>query len=545
VNKAGPRIFGFAEFISALALLVIVFTVVDFRYKFRLQVAPTPLFRVTFGVIGAIGILTLLTEVWVAQDWLVVRTAFITTTIWQATLGGIFLASFLTWIWYAFVRPSSFGRRNAKRYAHSIFATMVKGDDNELAILANEVARSAGMILKMSSERPGNNIPSLEVAANQTLASIGNQRFCKILIERAPTTIIELFRLARIQNRDFPLLGYLAVNISTEAITNENSVLHYEMKRFDRGILAQFKPFSSELYGNYRLIESLTPQSPLDVDYFIQREWRAPQWNVYFFSVLVTLRSYLAGHQNSHSSSLLGAFEAVNHAIADLQEIDDLEAYFKSDQYNRFDAAINFIEGAVKEIEEAAHAPLQRRAPPAQRRRFDDIYEVVAEAAYKIILKTSQLKRKDFGAWAIQRNSAWEHVFGDVKNKSAGWKVVQLRVRRKIYEELITLNNLPHWQNTRLLGLVLNCTSIAPIARNLVSEEWPLVLFCQAWARKNFAQLHFEHQELAENILVGRLSYDELRGELIQTYERGLKRGPNISIAAVEPADKTIKKFNY
>jgi hypothetical protein len=37
-----PRIFGVAEFVAALALLVITYTLVDVRYRFRLKHRPRP-----------------------------------------------------------------------------------------------------------------------------------------------------------------------------------------------------------------------------------------------------------------------------------------------------------------------------------------------------------------------------------------------------------------------------------------------------------------------------------------------------------------------
>jgi len=61
-------IFGFSEFISALALLVIVYTVTDIRYKFRISVAPIPLLKITYYSTVAIGVTALLSDVWFAKN---------------------------------------------------------------------------------------------------------------------------------------------------------------------------------------------------------------------------------------------------------------------------------------------------------------------------------------------------------------------------------------------------------------------------------------------------------------------------------------------
>jgi hypothetical protein len=61
---AGPAIFGFGEFLAALALLVLVFNSTDPLYRFRVSIAPLPLFRLTFGSIVIIGSGMLLTDRW-------------------------------------------------------------------------------------------------------------------------------------------------------------------------------------------------------------------------------------------------------------------------------------------------------------------------------------------------------------------------------------------------------------------------------------------------------------------------------------------------
>ena len=49
------RIFGFAEFIAALALLVVLYTIADVRYKFRLRVTPAHLGLLTYALLVLIG----------------------------------------------------------------------------------------------------------------------------------------------------------------------------------------------------------------------------------------------------------------------------------------------------------------------------------------------------------------------------------------------------------------------------------------------------------------------------------------------------------
>src|SRR3546814_9252369 len=67
---AGSAIFGFAEFVGALALLVLVFNSSDFLYKYRISIAPLPLYRITFIGTIVIGFGALVTDLWFADRWL-------------------------------------------------------------------------------------------------------------------------------------------------------------------------------------------------------------------------------------------------------------------------------------------------------------------------------------------------------------------------------------------------------------------------------------------------------------------------------------------
>lgn len=71
LDASGTKFFGFSEFLAALALMVLAWTIADVRYRFRLRTAPLPLEGFTFVVIGMIGFLTLLTDWWRAEEWFV------------------------------------------------------------------------------------------------------------------------------------------------------------------------------------------------------------------------------------------------------------------------------------------------------------------------------------------------------------------------------------------------------------------------------------------------------------------------------------------
>ena len=96
LDADAPKFFGFSEFLAALALMVLAWTIADVRYRFRIMTTPLPLQKLSFAVVGAVGILTLLTDLWRAEQWLVPEGNLLTPSGWQAILGGMFLLTFLS-----------------------------------------------------------------------------------------------------------------------------------------------------------------------------------------------------------------------------------------------------------------------------------------------------------------------------------------------------------------------------------------------------------------------------------------------------------------
>src|SRR5262249_24309846 len=82
---------------QAFALLVLVYTVSDVRYRFRVETAPIPFWRMTFWICAPIGVGTLVTDFWVTRNfpvpWFLANQAY-----WQFVLGLMFLSIVLTWL---------------------------------------------------------------------------------------------------------------------------------------------------------------------------------------------------------------------------------------------------------------------------------------------------------------------------------------------------------------------------------------------------------------------------------------------------------------
>ena len=150
-TSPATKIFGFSEFLAAVALLTVIYIIADVRYKFRIAVSPGSLYVTTFVLIAIIGLQTLLSEIWIVEGWWVPKTIVLTRSILQGIFGLLFLGTFLTWMYYAFIRPPVFSRRNALRFARELYRYILRGNDDELKAITNELSRSAKPLIKYCS----------------------------------------------------------------------------------------------------------------------------------------------------------------------------------------------------------------------------------------------------------------------------------------------------------------------------------------------------------------------------------------------------------
>jgi len=530
VKSDTPRIFGFAEFISALALLVIVYTVVDVRYRFRIAIAPSPLYRLTFSLIGVIGAESLLTEIWLAEGWWLPRASFMTRAIWQGIFGALFLGMFLTWIWYAFIRPPVYDSRNAKRYFGALYRLIVRGTEGDLAVLADELRRSANSLVKhcpsvpqemRSASNPFKDLKPVQGYAYDVLQLIANRKFCRSIVLTAPTTAIAIFdAAARDKKYDLPL-GVFAKNISGEAIGNVDSNLYHEDHPSSGGLLGYVRPFSQAIYGDYFLVEGLgaTSGSPLDIDFLEQYRWSAIEWTAYSRVTLITLKAYLLTTEGNRRSYVLNrAFDDFESAFRDFYKLDKLDppTLYETDSFKRFEAAVDFAKEAVNALGTGPR-PLPAKLRLRAGEFGSDIYDRLTDLMFKAVAASAKITGRSFATWHIQYSSTWTQFF-ELETSDQAWKIVQFKLRRKLYNEIVELSSHSNYQSASILGLCLSVFGLRSgpqTPRSYLALAKALV----SWSRREYPKLLQRDPQLAAAVLIGSISYDLKRHALVKTYE--------------------------
>jgi len=534
------KIFGFSEFLAAVALLVVIYTIADVRYKFRIAVTPGALYAATFALIAIIGLQTLLTEIWIVEGWWVPKTRGLTYSTWQGIFGLLFIGTFLTWMYYAFIRPPVFGRRNARRFARELYRCILRGNEDELKVIANELARSAESLIKHSRRVPSRfadreasrkqvkKKAGVEDYAHDILLLIANRKLCRQIVAASPVTAQAFFEEMTSANKFDVPIGQFARNISSEAVAQKGSFLYDESEGYSSGLLGYLKPVSKAVYGNYALVEALASNvaSPLDIDFEEQWAWDAKQWEAYCRATLFTLKDYLEkGYGSQNSYALNRAMDDIESAFRDLYKLNDAPDAYGSDIYDRLRVAAEFVKDAIDLIDKQPNPPI-----PLRRIREGtypkNIYDYLALLIFNMCFAASTIKSPPETCWTIHHNIVWSKTFDSIGSDGKAWKIVRFKVRRLLYDEIAKLTKMPNYKGSRILGYCLNVLGMETglSKQNYGRESYALAKAVHSWTRKHYLSMRQENPDVAESVLIGRISFDEAGSRLVTTYFKGLNR---------------------
>jgi len=537
--------FGFGEYLASVALMVLAWTIGDVRYRFRIRTAPLPMYSLTFWVVGAVGVLTLLTDLWRAQAWPVL-VGPLPPAVWRAVLGGALLMTFLTWAWFAFIRPSTYGKLNARRYAETLYRVILRGSPPELAIAADELSRSAEALVRHASTRsrrePGTQKepPRVTGYADDILLLIADQRFCRTMVDSSPNTIGALFQAMRKLAKYRIAIKLFARNIVRQAIANRDSFLYHESSGYDSGLLGYHKPLTTVMFSDTAAVEEIGIL--FDPGYFESRDWKADQWAAYGRIVLMALRAFAKrGLWWGHGSPFHSATEGLKNAVSDLYKLNGLTAAsWDDDTQTRLRVVVEFIKDALKILEEAG-------VPEGVARRVRDrfnpaatFYDELAELMADVIHAASAVTSPRDLCWWIQHNSVWAGLTWPRDSKANAWGVVAFKLRRLVFDDIVEMARFPNFQGARTLGFCLNVMGFELRPEELGREMRPLHKSVLRWTRANYAKLHKANPRVADACLVDGITYDEVNSRLVRTYPAdGLRLAPHYVYFAVDPLPHT------
>ena len=542
-------IFGFAEFIQAFAILVLVYTLYDVKYRFRVQAAALPVKALTFWLVLLIGLASLLTDYWFTAK-LPILSISPGRAFLQSVLAALFLLILFLWLWFAFLRPPVFSKWNAKHFFTAIRDYLVEGSQKDLSSVTQDLKFSARQIVKHASDVPLRRArndprpqPELLISetsryANGICMILGSKKIAQHLVVSSPVTAIMFFQEMSNQKRYNISMGEFASNVVTEALLNKDSIIFQESNRFGRGYLEATQPFIRAVFGDYRLVEGLsfaqgTSSLDLNLDYGLGEKLSARQLEAYCRGLLFTIKSALKQKDwSEHSYVITRAFHFLSNSVGDLDKLND-DATKDSDCLGRLHAITEFLNETIEVLDKFGlqKTVLRKRQT---RNAFDiDLYDQLASLCFELIVSASYVTRHDFTNWNVQHNATWIRIKSYVP--SATRKIILRKLRRLLYEEIVGSGRL-NYKSARVLGFCLNVLGLN--SRRISKsddDDRALRIAVQSYARKHFIEQFNLNPEVASNALVGRITFDQKKKRLVKTYEKGLRRTAPKSFLSLDP----------
>lgn len=546
LDPAAQKFFGFSEYLAALALMVLAWTTTDIRHRFRIATAPIPLHRVSFISIAAVGALALLTDLWRAEGWLVPSGNLLSPAIWQALLGAIFLLNFIVWAWFAYMAPPSYGKCNSHRFVSFLYHVVIDGSPADMTALGQELIRSVPDLIRHAPDLRRYNshtstseiakLPQVQGLAHDTLLLIADQRFCRVLVESSPGTILHIFQEISKERKYGVSIAQFGRNIVEAAIENKNSFLYHETDGYLTGLVGYLKPISQSIFSNYEMVEEIG--ALFDVNFDARGRWAAPQWEAYNRAVTITLSSYVATRFSSHSYVLSRALSAVEHSIDDLHKLDGSgDGAWDNDAYQRLRVAVDFCAVCLKILNEAGvDINIRLRVRKNDPFYYHSFFDHLAEMMLEIIFKAASIRTPRSISWTIQHNTVWREFFNQLSDAGPAGKILKFKLRRKIYDEIITAAEWPNYKNMKILAFSLNVMGLKIHDGNFGKDSRALHKAILSWSKKNFARIHEEARQIIEECLPAGLSYDSSKYRLIKTYEvDAFRKAPEYLYFYVDP----------
>lgn|GEM_PF-2109973 len=532
LNPADPKIFGFAEYIAALALMVLAWTTVDYRYRFHVETARYDVRRIAFTVIAAVGLLTLITDVWRASAWPVWQFGPITPVVWQGILGAIFLATFVTWSRIAFVRPPIFNVRNANRFLSAVLREIKRGDKAQVALMADALVPSAPSVIRLLRKQ--------DVGAERMLSLLSDPLVCSVIVSRSPSLLFALYDevdRAPVSSRG---IYTLTTNVLNAAIGEKDSFLHREVRDWTHGAASSTQSITSVVFGNLRLLEQL----PGIFNQVNSMHWTLSEWQAFFRASGMALGSYIdtvRDGQVTQSFTVNNIFHVLKDAPGHIRRNLESGRMSTSEAAELMRALITVIREVGRRIDQTPATLDQWRGLG----EFSNPVQHLAAVAYQVLLGASYVKSPADEAWHFGYSIAWAEIFDPFQRKDseATFDEVQELVARMLWVTISELDRTPNFVGTQILGL---CISIGLVTDDVpsrsersITPQATFVRLLTAWVRRRYAWLYKYHHVMAVAGFADGVTYDRHRRTISRQHAvNAFRAEPSYTLFKVDAAPK-------
>jgi len=407
------NVFGLAQFLSTLALLVVVFNVSDFRYRYRLSITRYNVRKIAIIISVAIASLLVLTEFWF-QNTLPLPHFLNNYANIKLLLASAFLFLVLYIVYICFLKSAMLRRSNAVQFFKTTARYIHQGNKERLQAIAEDLGNTMEDIFRLaakaSSHRDPSSLPVEQACAHGLLLTVADRRFCNLIVDRNPAFAIQCFKLAE-KYPDVPFAQF-SRNIGEEFIFNTESAFYQEDSGYYSGYFGYAKPITSAVFGSYELIErcASASTSPLDLHYSIVGKLDATQIEGFMRAGLAFFDSYLAkngSHRHSYAfARLLGDLDS---CVSGLYKINNMSATeWNAPELARFRSVAGFFDKAISSL---AKSGIKARSLRPSKKTYRDVYDALAYAIRDMIAAAATVDVSSSLCWHVQHNIAWDILF--------------------------------------------------------------------------------------------------------------------------------------
>lgn len=509
------RLFGIAEYLSACAILLLVLSVSDYRYRLRLSLAGLGGQRGAFIGGSFIGLALMLVEFWFLKGW-PVPAGMNDLALIQLVLGAGFLGIVLYCCWAVFVHPPVLKVGSARRWAHYIYGAIGVGDQSRLAVLAAELGASIKPMLDLAERRrPNSSETSPEVSAWLCIQLLGDPRMVKALVRSAPWTVAEIFSQLKGRNLQELPIDALTANIGSELVTAKESPLSWETVGYT-GYFKRFQPVGTAVFGDSELVEQLSyPWGPLSL--LGHSSWRLePEQASNYAEALLIFTRDLVRTQRLESHAFNRAIDNLANAGMSISEVDGRAGSVHTDP------AVGTFRAATKCASEIMKMMDKGKFKYRGNWRTDDrsVCAALADAIIDLIHHATYVRGPKDTAFLVHHSSLWGQLWSF--HDGPIHRLIQKMVRRRLYLKIKEMDESANYMSARLLGYTL---SVLGLSAERYFPKWvrPLKVVVMNWAKRNYLTLHRDYPLVAEAVLIGSITFDAETGELVKTYARGVE----------------------
>jgi hypothetical protein len=167
-------------------------------------------------------------------------------------------------------------------------------------------------------------------------------------------------------------------------------------------------------------------------------------------------------------------------------------------------------------------------------------YDHIARMIFEVIFTASAVRSPAEQSWAIQYVSIWSRLF-ILESGGQAAKVVNFKVRRLLYDEIVEMKRFPNFKGARILSYCLNVMGFIVRESDYRPNTIALQKAVLSWTKKNFIWLHSYNSRVAEECLSDGLYYDEKNQRLVKAYPaEGLRREPKYIYLNLNPPSQSI-----